>query len=1603
MVDTNASPFYDDFDPSKGFHKVLFRPGRSVQVREMNQLQSIIEEQINRIGSHFFKSGSVVGEGSVSVREDQDTLRVLFPTDFQSNFLSQSNDFYLRGANSGLRAKILKYLDISGNTGWFAIEYLNTDGETKTEYALEESLIVSQLIDGTEVDITTAVIAEKSKGFYAGIIEGVYFVNGSFVLSPAQSILIPEPSPSKLVGFRIHEEIIDETMDASLFSNASGEPNYKGAGACRLKLSLSLEAIDRSAKDDTFIEIVEIQEGDVLNVNDTTQYAAFNDILAQRTYEESGNYTVTHPPVEILDHIRDESHVDGLYTPVEGGNESLMVMRLKRGVSYVQGYRHEISNYKDVVVEKARDTKIINNGVVQSQYGSYIVTSVIKGLPKLDLTRTHNLVDDANTILGTCKVRAAKRDGENLVLYLMDIKMNANQAFSNVKRIVASFSTLDTFEASLVVSSVFGGTVDSLLFPLPYANVSSLTGTGGLDVTFNVTRSFDIVLDATGKSSIGLTGSEIFNSINSLDYLVCQNGSGTLPVTGLALGGSPTGKVLNVDYGNSYAGVALRVIATIIKTNPTYKTKTLRETTENLSLNDASSVSLSKADIYRIVSVINTDSGLDMTSGFTFFDGQRPNWYETGSLISTSGTVTANITVTYEYFEHSNSGEFFCVDSYNVPRTDIPTSKESSDRVLRSLADCIDFRLLKTSNGSFTNLPTAYDIVNPNDNVRIDLTMFLPRIDILYVSAAGNYSVAKGTSSETPVAPKIPADSMALYQLNIPAYTDTILSVKASVVENRRYTMADIGKIDQRLKNVEYYATLSQVETKAERTQILDPDTGNNRYKNGIAADRFKDFRLIDILDQEWAASIDTEEGIVSAPIVQNGIDLSYLSGGVKHGSTVTLPYDLVEFASQVYATTTSNINPFAVFTWGGTVTLNPMQDFWKDTVYNKPIVLNETNDLTNGLKAGDELLSSVVSETTRLTQRLGETIQTTTDTFVNTKIQESTSVKVTDSRVSIQVLPYMRGIDISFDLKGFKPLTRLYPFFSGIAVSSQCRQTGKDFGEAIVTDANGSATGTFRIPTTTDFRFKNGTNILKFTDSQTNSDDPNNNFTMGEAAFVSGGELETRQKTTTVTKTLRAIQTKWTSSSSRVTARWNRDPVAQTFSISKDGGGFIKAVDIYFSTKARSIPVTLQIRNVYNGTPSNEVLMFGEVIKNPDQVNVSNNGTVATRFEFSDPVYLEKDKEYAIVLLADTQEYNVFLARMGEIDLANNYVVAKQPHTGVFFVSSNGQTWTPNQLEDLKFKIMGCKFKTDTAYTAVLEGSSPSARLLPYNSISTTEASSSLKVECLGHGLKVGDYVSITGAVSGNGIDASRINQEQRVVTADVDWFTIDATTPALVSGSIGGGAIMVACNNPFDKVCPWLGTFVLDSTSLSLDLLTHQQGNRTAATFTGLLPDTLADMPFDGISTKDLKPKLSITMKSDNEWVTPMIDLDGAGLELIGSRISTNATDVIAKVITRSMKFNNPSTSARIYLVGNIPYGSSVKLKYKDLTSGDENLTNKEWKDVSVVKNFKNSNSDSYEAEYEINTQDTFLGLKLRIELFASEGNQAPELSELRLIALA
>ena len=171
-----------------------------------------------------------------------------------------------------------------------------------------------------------------------------------------------------------------------------------------------------------------------------------------------------------------------------------------------------------------------------------------------------------------------------------------------------------------------------------------------------------------------------------------------------------------------------------------------------------------------------------------------------------------------------------------------------------------------------------------------------------------------------------------------------------------------------------------------------------------------------------------------------------------------------------------------------------------------------------------------------------------------------------------------------------------------------------------------------------------------------------------------------------------------------RIRTRWS-DPLAQSFLVPKENGVdgiFITGGELYFKTKDPEVPITVQVRTMRDGAPTETVIPFGEVQILPEDVNLSDDGSAATRFKFKTPVYLQGGFEYCFALLATTAKYLTFITRMGEVDLLLNSVYNRQPYLGSLFKSQNSTTWDASQLEDLKFKLFKAKFVTNTPSTVI-------------------------------------------------------------------------------------------------------------------------------------------------------------------------------------------------------------------------------------------------------------------------------------------------------------
>jgi hypothetical protein len=229
-----------------------------------------------------------------------------------------------------------------------------------------------------------------------------------------------------------------------------------------------------------------------------------------------------------------------------------------------------------------------------------------------------------------------------------------------------------------------------------------------------------------------------------------------------------------------------------------------------------------------------------------------------------------------------------------------------------------------------------------------------------------------------------------------------------------------------------------------------------------------------------------------------------------------------------------------------------------------------------------------------------------------------------------------------------------------------------------------------------------------EFTSSATANVTETNILTTRNITILSSYNINTTNITNTTTNTTTVTQTQTDGTDNQIRQWETHDPLAQSFYVQENTGIFLTSVEVFFETKDESIPVTLQIRPIMSGAPSNMVVPFSEVTLTPDEINLSTDATVATKFTFSSPVYLpgpqqlevrqapigsQQTSEFAIVLLSNSPQYRVFIAELGQNDIQTGIKISAQPTLGSLFKSQNGSTWTPSQLEDLKYKLYRANF----------------------------------------------------------------------------------------------------------------------------------------------------------------------------------------------------------------------------------------------------------------------------------------------------------------------
>jgi hypothetical protein len=451
-TDLNISPYYDDFDSEKNFYKVLFKPGYPVQARELTTLQSILQDQVKSFGSHIFKDGSVVIPGNIAYDGNFNSVK-LNPTNFGVDISLYINNFIgkkIVGQISGTTA-IIQFVSLpdGGNVEDLTIyvKYLDSDNNFQfNPFEDGESLIAEENITYGNTTINAGTpfaslisLNATSVGSSASIGDGVYFIRGYFVNVSKQTIILDNytNTPSYRVGLKIDELILSAGDDSSLYDPSKGFTNYAAPGADRFKINLTLtKKLISDLNDTDFVELLRVENGKIKIIEQKSQYNIIKDYMAERTYDESGDYTVEPFNLSVNNSLNDRLGNNGLFFNTETTeqkntpSEDLMCLKISPGKAYVRGYDIEKISTTIIDVDKPRDTASVQNANVPFEMGNNIIVNNVSGVPKQKLTiDLYNQLNSTGTIIGNARVynfsltdAAYSNDTTNWNLYLYDIQ-----------------------------------------------------------------------------------------------------------------------------------------------------------------------------------------------------------------------------------------------------------------------------------------------------------------------------------------------------------------------------------------------------------------------------------------------------------------------------------------------------------------------------------------------------------------------------------------------------------------------------------------------------------------------------------------------------------------------------------------------------------------------------------------------------------------------------------------------------------------------------------------------------------------------------------------------------------------------------------------------------------------------------------------------------------------------------------------------------------------------------------------------------------------------------------------------------------------------------
>ena len=1383
----NIAPYFDDFDVEKQFYKILFKPAYAIQARELTQLQSILQNQVEQFGDNIYQEGTIIKGCNFTNLNGLEFVRLTDKTGFDvESYVSGPSTAIIDGVETdvdvvyeisnaaGLKANIIAatrgFETRPPDLNTFFINYLNTNGSiqrfqtgqalTITKYVYNGSVLVSALQEGGagadaalwQINVTLqSTPVGKSFGIRSSA--GVVFQKGHFLFTKDQTLIVSKytDQPDDLsVGYEVKETLISSLQDNSLYDNANGSANENAPGADRLTMVPTLVVKDTAIADvdPVFFTLIRYQNGSAVTLRDVAQFNSIADEMAKRTYEESGNYVLENFKVDM-----------------DRRNNELTAL-VGKGTAYIKGFRVENSGKLDFAIDDVANTAIQPNQATTVDYGSYLNVVAISGTVDINYAQ----VDLKNSVNGTIGKAYVKNLTPTRV-YLMGVKMLLPNNFAEVVKIVGSSGEI-TVVANDKIRDISKSPV---VFDTGTPYIKEFT---------------DMVIPVRAQQSVTVTNDEIEITaavdedfaLDQSDILVVDTTNTVISTVSVTLTLNSSVMTIALDPGAAAGGATVYYNKRLTNATPHPKTSVKPYIKVNYAT-ATQKYSLGFPDVYKIISVNTGPGGTDFTDSFKLHTNQNDHFYDRSYMEFIQGRpAPANgqqlVVELAVYQRNTSQGEhFFNINSYPIDddtailpggfvrSSDIDTYTGSNGN-LYQLRNCFDFRpyadkdavvdYTDVSQGAAGIVTASVQSAAPtftgtflvpalNSAITSDVESYLSRVDAIVFDSYGSSQIIKGEESQNPITPKVGSDQLIVSTVFVPGYPALSQkeasdqgkfssAVQVKSVGTPNYTMRDIEKIEKRIEGLEYYISLNQLEQSSENLMILD-ENGLSRFKNGYIVDPMNDARIANTDDPSYKAAIHFDKKILTPALSTFPLDLKYSSAtgasifpDTNNAEVGSLSRNAnVKLIGQPYATNFRNcVSNF--WKYDGNAQISPSHDMAHDTIENPvPLEIDLAGvfqDLQEAMPITGTSWDGPITNGPSTSVTSGRTTTTITPrsqagTVSSLTVNDGGLDQVGDFVTNVQFQPFMRSRDVKVFISGLRPETQHYFFFDGVNVNASvspgspaamdARDVQKvgDYGAAVSTDSNGILRAVFRIPSG---QFYVGDRVFTAVDV--------NQYSSIESASTSKGEITyhayniTQNKTTIATR-MPEFGTEETATSRNLAARMTQvvrrgDPLAQTFFI-KSGMGrgsnsiFVSKVDLFFKRKSDINGVSITIREVVNGYPSNIILPFSKTHLSPSEVSVSDDASAVTEVTFDAPIRMDVEKEYAVVIQPDANDPNYlhFTSKVGGDDLTagptQGQAVVMDWGDGVLFTSTNNRAWQSVQDEDIKFNLYRHDFNAAT------------------------------------------------------------------------------------------------------------------------------------------------------------------------------------------------------------------------------------------------------------------------------------------------------------------